>query len=86
MKQTVLNLWQKDATFSMNTNYCGGSGIIYNAEVLKVLKFCNFCDYNDAYILVRGTFILGLSFVMPIYNLMGYSSNFSEPVKSLCFY
>ena len=32
-----------------NTNYDLGNEIIYNTEVLK----SNFCDYNDAYILVR---------------------------------
>ena len=33
-----------------NANYDVGNEIIYNTEVLK----SNFCDYNDAYILVRG--------------------------------
>ena len=31
-------------------NYGVGSGIIYNTQVLR----SNLCDYNDAYILVRG--------------------------------
>ena len=31
-------------------NYGVGNEIIYNVEVLK----SNLCDYNDAYILVRG--------------------------------
>ena len=31
-------------------NYDVGNGIIYNTEVLKA----NLCDYNNAYILVRG--------------------------------
>ena len=33
-----------------NANYDLGNEIIYNTEVLK----SNFCDYNNAYILVRG--------------------------------
>ena len=33
-----------------NANYDAGNEIIYNTEVLK----SNLCDYNDAYILVRG--------------------------------
>ena len=33
-----------------NINYDVGNKIIYNREVLK----SNFCDYNDAYILLRG--------------------------------
>ena len=80
--------------------------IIYNTEVLK----SNLCDYNDAYILVKGdvtvtavpaiqvsfkncapftkciTKIDGttiddaedLDLVMPMYNLIEYSSNYSE--------
>ena len=33
-----------------NTNYGVGNEMRYNTEVLK----SNLCDYNDAYILVRG--------------------------------
>ena len=33
-----------------NANYDVGNEIIFNTEVLK----SNLCDYNDAYILVRG--------------------------------
>ena len=33
-----------------NANYDVGNEIIYNTEVLK----SNFCNYNDAYILIRG--------------------------------
>ena len=33
-----------------NANYDAGNGIIYNTEVLK----SNLCDYDNAYILVRG--------------------------------
>ena len=43
MKQVVLKLWQENGTLSRN-------GVIYNTEVVK----SNICDYNDAYILVKG--------------------------------
>ena len=33
-----------------NANYDAGTEVIYNTEVLK----SNICDYNDAYILVKG--------------------------------
>ena len=33
-----------------NVNYDSGNELIYNTEVLK----SNLCDYNDAYILVKG--------------------------------
>ena len=33
-----------------NANYDVGNEIIYNTEILK----SNLCDYNDAYILVKG--------------------------------
>ena len=33
-----------------NANYDAGIEVIYNTEVLK----SNICDYNDAYILVKG--------------------------------
>ena len=49
MKQTILNLWQKNRTLWW-TNYGVGIDITYNTEVLK----SNFCDYNDACISVRG--------------------------------
>ena len=40
-----------------NANYDIGNKIIYNTEVLKF----NLCDYNDAYILVKGDIaIIGL--------------------------
>ena len=40
-----------------NANYDIGNEIIYNREVLK----SNLCDYNDAYILVKGDIaIIGL--------------------------
>ena len=36
-----------------NANFNVRNGIIYNTEVLK----SNLCDYNDAYILVRGNIV-----------------------------
>ena len=94
-----------------NANYYVGNEIIYNADVLK----SNFCDYNDAYILVKGNITViaapetqvsfknfapftkcitkidgttiddaeGLDLVMPMYNLVKYSSNYSEVTRSL---
>ena len=78
----------------------------------------NHCDYNDAYILVRGDITVtaapatqvafkncapftksitkidgttisdaqNLDLVMPLYNLLKYSSNYSETIGSLWFY
>ena len=37
-----------------NVNYSVENEIIYSTEILK----SNFCDYNDAYIIVRGTSLL----------------------------
>ena len=37
----------------LNVNYNVGNEIIHNTEVLK----SDFCDYNDAYILVRGKIV-----------------------------
>ena len=37
----------------LNTNYDPGDEINHNTEVLK----SDFCDYNDAYILVRGEIV-----------------------------
>ena len=88
-----------------NANYDAGQEIIYNTEVLK----SNLCDYNDAYILVRGDITVirhhvtqlvfkncatfakciskingttiddaeDLDLVMPMFNLIEYSSNYS---------
>ena len=88
--------------------------IAYNTEISK----SNLCDYNDAYILVRGDINVvaapatqvaftncapftkciknidettiddaeHLDLVMPIYNLIEYSSNYSETTGSLWFY
>ena len=97
------------------SNYGAGNEIIYNT---KPLKF-NLCDYNDAYILVRGDITIAghnlatqvafknyapftkcitkidettiddaenLDLVMPMYNLVEYSSNYSETTGSLWFY
>ena len=36
-----------------NANYNIGNEIIYHTEILK----SNLCDYNDAYILVRGVIV-----------------------------
>ena len=116
--QKILNLLteannSKFVTVKWNTindnskaNDNAANEIIYNTEVLK----SNLCDYNDAYILVKGdvtvtavpaiqvsfkncapftkciTKIDGttiddaedLDLVMPMYNLIEYSSNYSE--------
>ena len=64
--QKILNLMNKakDTKFvskewkivdhNSKTNYGVGIEIILNTEVLK----SNLCDYNDAYILVRGNFTI----------------------------
>ena len=93
-----------------NGNYDSGNEIFYNAEVLKH----NICDYNDAYILVKGdiTVAVGpatqvvfkncapftningttiddadaLDLVMSIYNLLEYSSNYSDTTGTLWFH
>ena len=89
-----------------NVNYGVRNEIVYNTDVLK----SNCCDYNDAYILVRGDITVAatsatqvsfkncapltkciskidgttidgtedLDFVMPMYDLIEYSSNYSE--------
>ena len=96
-----------------NANYDVGKEIIYNTEVLK----SNLCDYNDAYILVKGDITVAaapatqvpfkncaaftkcitkvdgttigdaedLDLVMPMYNLIEYSSNYSDTTGSLWF-
>ena len=97
-----------------NANYDVGNQIIYNTDVLK----SDLCDYNNAYILVRGDItvtaapVIQVSFkscapftkcitkingttidgaedldlVTPMYNLIEYSSNYSETASSLWFY
>ena len=64
--QKILNLLNKAYDFKFvtrkwsiandqsNENYYARNKTIYNTEILK----SNFCDYNDAYILVRGEIIL----------------------------
>ena len=95
-----------------NANYDEGTEIICNTEVLK----SNFCDWSDAYILVRGDIITkahnntggfkscapfikcitkidgstidnaeDLYLVMLIYNLLEYSSDYSDTTGSLWF-
>ena len=99
--------------WSIKWSYDEGNEVIYNTEVLK----SNLCDYNDAYILVRGDITVtaattqvafkncapftkcitkidgttiddaeDLDLVMPMYNLIEYSSNYSETTGSLWFY
>ena len=95
-------------------NYNAGNEITYNTEVLK----SNLCDYNDAYILVKGDITVtaapeiqvafkncapftkcitktdettiedaeDLDLVIPMYNLIEYSSYYSETTGSLWFY
>ena len=97
-----------------NVNYDVGNKIIYNTDVLK----SNLCDFNDAYILVRGDITViavpatqvsfkncatftkcitkidgttihdaeDLDSVKPMYNLIEYSSNYSETRGSLWFH
>ena len=97
-----------------NANYDAGNEIVYNTEVLK----SNLCDYNDAYILLRGNItiighqatqsIIGqvafrdcasftkciikldgtttddaenLVLIIPMYNIIEYSSNYSETIN-----
>ena len=53
MSQTILKMEQKSGTLSIINQMRimkVGNEIIYNTEVSK----SNLCDYNDAYILVRG--------------------------------
>ena len=102
------------ATDNSKANYDAVNEITFNTEVLK----SNLCDYNDAYILLRGNItIIGhqvtqvafkncaqftkcvteitgttiddaedLDLVMLMYNLLEYSSNYSETTGSLWFY
>ena len=84
-------------------NYNVTNEIIYNTEILK----SNLCDYNDAYILVRGDITVvaaptkcitkidettiddaeDLDLVIPMYNLIEHSPNYSETTGSLwCYY
>ena len=98
-----------------NANYDIENEIIYYTKVSK----SNLCDYNDAYILVRGNIITmrcnnptqvaikncapfiscitkidglttddaeNLDLVMPMYNLIECSSNYTDMIGSLWFY
>ena len=71
------------------SNYAAANKITYNTKILK----SNLCDYNVAYILatgnIDGTTINDAQDVdldMPMYNLIEYSSNYSEIAGSLWFY
>ena len=93
-----------------NANYSIENKIIYSTEVLK----SNLCDYNDAYILVKGDILIAgnilawvafktcalfikyntkidetttdnaedLELVLPMHNLLEYSSNYFETTGS----
>ena len=77
-----------------NVNYGAGNEVIHHIEVLK----SNICDYNDGYILVivyisvraaPGTQVddaENLHLLMSMYNLIEYSSSYSETTGSLWFY
>ena len=97
-----------------NADYEVGNEIIYNTEVLKT----TLCDYNDAYILVKGDITVkaapvtqeafkycapftkcitkidgttidydeNLDLIIPMCNLIDYSSNYYETTGSLWFY
>ena len=97
MKKTISNLWKENGTMSVITNYDLGNATIYDAEVLK----SNLCNYNDAYISFKNCapFTISiinidrtttydaedLDLVMPIYNLIEYSSNYPETTRSNYF-
>ena len=72
------------------SNYAAANEITYNTETSK----SNPCDYNNAYILVKcitkidGTTIddaENSDLVMPMYNVIEYSSNYSKTTGSLWF-
>ena len=69
-----------------SSNYDVETEVIYNTEVSK----SNLCDYNDAYILLRGNItIVGdnkTHLVMSMYDLLKYSSNYFDTTGSLWFY
>ena len=77
-----------------NANYHVRNEIIYTTEILK----SNLCDYNYAYLFGIGNitiagrdFVTELAFknldlVLPMYNLIKFSSNYSETRGSLWFY
>ena len=49
MKETILNLWQENVTFSIIIQCDAANDIIHNTEILK----SSLCDYNDDHILVK---------------------------------
>ena len=99
--QKILNLLNepKDSKFvtrkwnivndQSNANYDSGN-LTFNTGVLK----SNLCDFNNAYILVRGDItITGHNFTQvtfrscaPFTKWLNYSSNYSEPKGSLWFH
>ena len=58
-----------------NTNYDIANEIIYNTEVLK----SNLCDYNDAYILVRGDMtLIEYNGIQVAFKIVHHSLNVSQ--------
>ena len=58
-----------------NTNYDIENEIIYNTEVLK----SNLCDYNDAYILVRGDItLIEYNGIQVAFKIVHHSLNVSQ--------
>ena len=58
-----------------NTNYDIENEIIYNTEVLK----SNLCDYNDAYILVRGDItLIEYNGIQVVFKIVHHSLNVSQ--------
>ena len=115
MKQTILVTRQWNIVNDLwNTKYDAWNEIVYNTKILK----SNLCEYNDAYILLRGDITVtaapatnvafkncapftkcitkivritvddteDLDLVILMYNLIEYSSNYSETKGSLWFY
>ena len=101
--QKILNLWndENDPKFvtikwnfvddNLKTNYDVAHEITYNTEVLE----SNLCDYNDAYILVKGdiTATVAPATQVSLENCAPFTkriliklSNYSETIGSLWFY
>ena len=77
------------ANANSKSNYAEGNEITYNTEVFK----SNLCDYNDAYILLRGYITATASLQIQVvfkncelYNVIEYSSNNSEATRCLWLY
>ena len=102
-QQKILNLWndENDPKFvirkwnfvnhNLKTNYDVAHEITYNTEVLE----SNLCDYNDAYILVKGdiTATVAPATQVSLENCAPFTkriliklSNYSETIGSLWFY